>query len=86
MSTKVGAKNTTLQMDSIKQTTVSHHLLQDDNHNTFRNCLHQTLSKVHICIEKCMSSYDLQMAKGHVNAAAHILELAQTASKCNISS
>ena len=28
-----------------------------------------------------MSSYDLQMAEGHVNSAAHILELAQTASK-----
>ena len=28
-----------------------------------------------------MSAYDLQMAEGHVNSAAHILELAQTASK-----
>ena len=69
-------------MDYIKPTTVSHHPLQDDNTlYNIKDRLRQTLSKVHICIEKCMSSYDLHMAEGYVNSAAHILELAQTASK-----
>lgn len=78
---EVEANNATLHMDSSKQAAITHHVVQDDNIRKIKDRLHQALSKIHICIEKCMSAYDLQMAESHVNSAAHILALAETVSK-----
>ena len=59
----------------------SQHLLQDDNVlRKIKDRLHQTLSKIHIQMEKCASKHELLTCESHINSAAHILELPDSAS------
>ena len=46
-----------------------------DKLRKIKDRVHQTLSKIHVCMETCKSEHDLLMVESHISSAVQILEL-----------